>query len=377
MSLIEFNNLVRFAVSALECGHTSSNLPGELMERYAAAVPMFPLKIWFANSRAFVLCSKDENVPTGCEILSIDGEPIEKIRRKLMLYLASDGRIQTKKNATLNNDAFAFLYNLIYGVKTAYQVSLSTEGGNPREVRLKPAKFENTLCPAYKTGSNGKPLEIAYPATAQAILTIRTFSKERIENAGQNFPTFLQTIFQELNQRKINNLIIDLRGNGGGDDIYGALLYSYLTAEPFRYFSALESKSKPVMTAQDHPGLAVQQASKNHFLQNAIVLIDGKTFSTAADFCAVARSSGRAVFVGEETGGGYEGNNSGGTVRETLPHSGLQIAIPTARYSNAVNPVKTPGRGIIPEFALIPTITDVLEGRDVQLEKAIEVSLDN
>ncbi|WP_426295193.1 S41 family peptidase [Dyadobacter endophyticus] len=372
MSLIRFNNLIRFAVSALECGHTSGSLPGEIMESYAAAVPMFPLKVWFADGHAFVLCSKDENAPAGSEILSIDGESIENIRRKLMLYLPSDGKIETKKNATLNNDAFLFLYNFIYGVKATYRVSLAAAGGNPREVTLKSAKFENTLCPAYKTGSNAKPLEITYPGDSLALLTIRTFSKQRINDANQDFPAFLETAFQQLQQRKITRLIIDLRGNGGGDDIYGALLYSYLTAEPFRYFLALQSRSKPVMTANDHPGLAVQQPAKIHFQQKVFVLIDGRTFSTAADFCAIARSNGRAIFIGEETGGGYEGNNSGGTVRVTLPYSSIQIAVPTVRYANAVKPAKIHGRGIVPEYAVTATISDMLEGRDPQLQKAFE-----
>lgn len=377
MNVIEFGNLIRFVVSALECGHTSGSLPGEIMEGYAAAVPMFPLKVWFANGRAFVLCSKDENAPAGSEILSIDGEPVENIRRKLMLYLPSDGKIQTKKNATLNNDAFLFLYNFIYGAKASYKVSLAAAGGNPREVTLESAKFENTLCPAYKTGSNAKPLEIAYPGDSQALLTIHTFSKQRINDANQDFPAFLETAFQELKQRKITRLIIDLRGNGGGDDIYGALLYSYLTAEPFRYFLALQSRSKPAMTTDDHPGLAVQQPSKNQFKQHLVVLIDGRTFSTAADFCAIARTNNRAVFIGEETGGGYEGNNSGGTVRVTLPYSGLQIAVPAVRYSNAVKPAKVRGRGIIPEYTVTPNISDMLTNKDPQLQKAFKISLDN
>ncbi|MBO9611186.1 MAG: hypothetical protein J7619_00755 [Dyadobacter sp.] len=374
MNLIEFGNLVRFAVSALECGHTSGSLPGEVMENYAASVPMFPLKVWFAGDRAFVLCSRDETVPPGTEILSIDGDSMQQIRRRLIQYLPSDGQIRTKKNATLNNDAFLFLYNFIYGAKTHYKVKIMASDGQLREVTLQAALFENTSCPAYKTGSNTKPLDLSYPGGTRAQLTIRTFSKERIMQAGQDFPAFLETTFGALRERQIKDLIIDLRGNGGGEDVYGALLYAYLTGEPFRYFAALRSQSKPVMTPDDHPGLAVQQPAGSHFRGNVYVLIDGRTFSTAADFCAIARSNARAVFIGEETGGGYEGNNSGGTVRLSLPHSGVQIAVPTIRYANAVKPAKEPGRGIIPEYPVTPTISDILTEKDVQLQKALDLT---
>ena len=375
MNLIEFGNLIRFAVSALECGHTSGSLPGEIMESYAAAVPMFPLKVWFVNGRAFVLCSKDEKAPAGSEILAIDSEPVGNIRQRLMRYLPSDGKIQTKKNATLNNDAFLFLYNFVYGRKANYKIRLVVPDGQTREVTLEATHFENTQCPANKTASNAKPLEISFLSDYRALLTIRTFSKQRILAAGQDFPAFLESVFEQLQQRKIKHLVIDLRANGGGDDVYGALLYSYLSNKPFRYFSSLQSRSKPVMTVEDHPGLAVQQPAGSNFRQKVYVLIDGRTFSTAADFCAITRSNARGIFIGEETGGGYEGNNSGGTVRTSLPHSGLQIAVPTVRYSNAVNPGKEQGRGIIPEYPVAASVSDILAERDPQLQKAFEISL--
>lgn len=375
MDLIAFGNLVRFAVSALECGHTSGSLPGEIMEQYAASEAMFPLKLWFAESRAFVLCSKEADAPAGSEVLSIDGNPIGQIRRKLFDYLPSDGKIQTKKNATLNNDAFLFLYNFIYGEKKQFKIRLVMPEGHVRDVTLPAARFESTPCPVYKTGNNSKPLEFILRDSTRALLTIRTFSKDRISGAGQDFPAFLQAAFAQLAQQKIQQLLIDLRGNGGGDDVYGSLLYSYLTSQPYRYFSALQSKSKPVMTADDHPGLAVQQPANITFTGKVYVLIDGRTFSTAADFCAITRSNDRGIFMGEETGGGYEGNNSGGTVRTKLPHSGIQLSVPTTRYSNAVKLGPEPGRGIIPDYALTPSISDILEGKDIILQKALEMSL--
>ncbi|HWV28930.1 MAG TPA: hypothetical protein VN038_04735, partial [Dyadobacter sp.] len=67
-------------------------------------------------------------------------------------------------------------------------------------------------------------------------------------------------------------------------------------------------------------------------------------------------------------------NNSGGTVRAYLPHSGVQTAVPTVRYANDVKPAELPGRGVIPEYSIVPSISDILTEKDPQLQKALELT---
>lgn len=369
MSALAFANLTRFVVSAIQCGHTSANFPGGMLEQYAASVPVLPLKIWFAQGRGYVLCSREKVVAAGSEVLSIDGEPMGKIYENLLRYLPTDGAIRTKKNAVLNNDAFPFLYNFVYGEKKQFSVAFKTGDGAIQEVTVRAAFFEENPCGL--PGNNPKSLlEVSYHDSTSAVMSIRTFSKDQITGSGQDFERFLDSTFRELKVRKVRTLILDLRGNGGGDDVYGALLYAFLTDRPFRYFLALRSREKPVFTEEDHPGLAVQSPAAVTFNGKLIILTDGRTFSTAADFCAVARSNRRGIFVGEETGGGYEGNNSGGSRRTVLAHSGVQVAVPTIRYTNAVVPPTLPGRGIIPDYEVIPGVSDVLAGKDPQMQQA-------
>jgi len=85
-------------------------------------------------------------------------------------------------------------------------------------------------------------------------------------------------------------------------------------------------------TAKLHPGVAEQPPGKYLFMGKVFVLIDGGTFSTAADFCAVTHHLKRATFIGEETGGGYYGNNSGMQTVVTLPNSKTQIRVPMYEY---------------------------------------------
>jgi hypothetical protein len=93
-----------------------------------------------------------------------------------------------------------------------------------------------------------------------------------------------------------------------------------------------------------HPGVAEQRPAADVFLGRLVVLIDDGSFSTTADVAAQLRSMGRAVFVGEETGGGYEGNTSGLNADVILPSSKLRLRITMYDYWNAVKPPAARGR---------------------------------
>ena len=103
------------------------------------------------------------------------------------------------------------------------------------------------------------------------------------------------------------------------------------------------------------------------------ILIAGGTFSTAADVTAVLHHLKRATFIGEETGGTYEGNTSGLNALITMPNSGLRLKIPMYRYFNAVSPALR-GRGTQPDYPVEKTVADLLRGVDAQLQRAVALA---
>ena len=103
-------------------------------------------------------------------------------------------------------------------------------------------------------------------------------------------------------------------------------------------------------------------------------MINGLSFSTTADFCAIAKSNNRGIFIGEETGGGYYGNTSGGRVNVKLPNSNIDIIIPQFKYVNDVKKAKYQDRGIIPDYTILTAIDDVLQQKDVQLNYALKLA---
>jgi C-terminal processing protease CtpA/Prc len=185
--------------------------------------------------------------------------------------------------------------------------------------------------------------------------------------------------------------------------MYGAMLVSYLTDKPFRYFDHINLKTIEIsfkqysdwrddregrirdgvspnpaggyfITAKRHEGVAEQQPGKHPFLGKVFVLIDGGTFSTAADFCAVTHHLKRATFIGEETGGGYYGNNSGMQTMVTLPNSKARVRVPMFEYWNAVPGYDGKRRGTRPDHTVETKMADLLRGVDGQLDLALKLA---
>ena len=128
------------------------------------------------------------------------------------------------------------------------------------------------------------------------------------------------------------------------------------------------------VTGALNEGLGEKQPGKFPFLGDVFILIDGATFSTAADVCAVTHHLKRAIFIGEETAGAYYGNNSGTEPTVTLPNSKVRFGLPLCASWNAVWGYDGKRRGTIPDHVAVTRTADILRGVDTQLELALKLS---
>ncbi|MDJ1471937.1 S41 family peptidase [Xanthocytophaga flava] len=393
---IEFYRLIKLYLSTIKDGHLSSGLSPDLKEYIHNQAKFFPIRLYFTNNHAFILKSDNPTLPAGAEIIAIDKRPIGQIQKNLFGFIVSDGSIETKKYHILNN-VFHFYYLLAYGEHSRFEITYQSKSGKQQSITLE-AVFEKDIPQLPIQAEPQKLLSLSIDTNQIALITIKTFSRLELEEANENFEDFLRSSFEQINQRQIKKLIIDLRDNGGGRDLYGSLLYSYLTSKKIPYYKQLETSTDSLpfekfarsftsfnglthemlekvttkrfrLKKEAHTNLSHVSPNPNKYTGQVVFLINGQSFSTTAEFCAIAKSHNRGKFIGEETGGGVDGNTSGVLTELLLPNTQIPIIFGLVQYDLATTP-KLKGRGTLPDYTIHPTVQDILLGNDVQLSFA-------
>lgn len=295
---------------------------------------------------------------------------MDKIVKRLFQHIQSDAFIESRKNWELPQN-FYLLYNVLYGINNAYNITYKTPSGEIKTTTLQADTIKDIVCPSPFSRPN-KYLKLTYEQNNVAVLSIKTFFNGFLEQTGEDFSKFLDSAFTDIKNKKVTKLLIDIRGNQGGNDGNGELLYAYLTSKPFIYYESQETMSEK-FAVKDHPNLALQQPKPNNYEGKLYVLADGRSFSASAEFSSIVKTNNRGKFIGEVCGGGYYGNTSGDEAFVMLPNSQITARIPMVKYSLAVKSIGDKVWSIQPDYPTYYLISDIINKTDGQLDYAIQL----
>lgn len=402
----EFYRVVAPLVAAVRCGHTNVSLPDAVKEQNGTRVASFPLLVKIIDGGIFVwrdLTDRGGRL-AGKEILSVNQVPAAQIVAAMLAAAGGDGNIQTSRVKRIEAWNFVERLTPLTGLRAPFELTVLDSGGHPEQIRLDGLDLP-TL------GRNWEdwfPKDRRRPAAGElefidggnvARMALREFGGFVDEEQKRGLGEFFQDSFRQLAAERTKVLILDLRGNDGGDDRLGTLLLSYLLGRPFEHYKDIVAKETSFSFGRglfgrtrvrlsykterrgdglhhviDYPNLGVLQPSSPTFSGKVYVLMDGGSFSTTAEVISQLHSHGRAEFVGQEAGGAYDGNNSGTIARVTLPNTRLTLHVPLMSYYLAVRGTEDNSRGVRPGHPVAYSIGDYLTGADKEMALALELA---
>ena len=111
---------------------------------------------------------------------------------------------------------------------------------------------------------------------------------------------------------------------------------------------------------------------RNHFAGKAYVLVGGPTFSASTLFCNAVKGQENVKLAGEETGGGWYGNNGILIPYITLPGTRLRIRLPFFKLVQFEH-VEKKGTGVLPDIYIGTNWRDVLNRVDTKVKVVKEI----
>jgi hypothetical protein len=362
MTTIEFFRVVAPVAAMVKCGHTRISLPPALWDSLSRRDGFLPLEIKVIDGGLFVQrnLAGGGDVPPGAVVLAIDGRPAQGIIRLMKAGLPADGDNDTYKLYAMNHQ-FAKLYHRLVDDAEAFTVTIrETADGAERQVVL-PAlnwrRIAELTTDRLGGGSTQPRLACEFAGGGSyAVLRVADFG---YYGDPEVFRRPVDAFFTKVKQDGIGAVILDLRGNDGGDPYCSSFLANHLMDRPLVYFAPGTRHYDDLVRPLPVPA--------NVFTGALYVLIDGWCFSSTGHLCALLKHHGVGVFIGEETGGSYACNDASSS--HVLNHTGIELNLPNETFRVAVDGL-TKGRGILPDIPVQPTISDLIDGRDVVMEQA-------
>lgn len=397
----------------IHCGHTSFGR-SKAYNKWSVnkKFPSFPLFLKSWNDTLAVtnnLNRRDAVLKRGTLITSINGVKNAELRDYLFGHLVQDGYADNVNYNRLSSN-FPYYHRNILGISENYSVVYIDSSGTEKNISLPVIDISKDSTRKRKQTTAAKKKEKATKETKQqkllelrslavdtanntAIITLNTFSSGKLRS-------FYRQTFRYIKNTGIDHVVLDLRSNGGGKIRLSTLLTKYVSRSNFKVADSSFAVSKTLrpyskyikesfinnlgmffLTRKYKDGLyhfgrwerkVYQPKTSNHYTGNLYVLIGGSSFSAATLFSNAVKGQPGVLLVGEETGGGWHGNNGILIPEITLPNTHIRVRLPLFRLVQH-NHVPKDGKGVVPDIYVGTNYNAFLKSIDYKMQVVMEM----
>lgn len=148
-------------------------------------------------------------------------------------------------------------------------------------------------------------------------------------NYNDEYRECVKKMFQEVKEKQIQNVAVDVRGNGGGDSRVANELIRYLPVTEYLEMSCDWRWGWFLISFGDQ-WMKNKQYEDLLFNGTLYVLTDSSSFSSAMDFAMLIQDNGLGYVVGESPANAVDGY--GDVALFALPNSGILMQISTKKW---------------------------------------------
>jgi hypothetical protein len=416
-----FLALSRFAAT-IKCGHTYPNIlnqPDATKAELTGGQTRMPFLFRWLDGHIIVTADLTQNhiLPPGTDILAINGTSAARILAGLLPYARADGANTAKRIANMQvagaekTNAFDIYWPLLFPAASPDLHLDIKRPGAPATIAVATPALTQAERASRMAGAPTPPADSTAPRftwkTTRSGAAYLGMPDWALYNTKFAWRSWLDARLDEAARAKAPALIIDIRGNEGGDDVGSAIL-PHLITQPitlatytklvrarqtppalnpylqtwdnsFRNWgNAAQPLAQPWPTAPAVPylslrepgdtetGAAIIRPSAHPYRGKIYVLTDATNSSATFLFAQTIQRLHLGTLVGEPTGGNQRGINGGAFFFLMLPHTKLELDLPLIGTFPAT---PQPDAGLTPDMVIAPTADDIASGRDSVLEK--------
>lgn len=407
--------------ASIQCDHTKPgfNNQNTIINAVIHGQPdKLPFTFKWFDGRMFVEydATLDELLKKGDEVLSINGVSVNEIQRSMLPYIAADGATDNNRISKMEIDGYDFRYNafdvfypLLYpfSKKELNLEIIQKEAISPKELIVYSVTREERstiLTSRYTEFPKTKDDLWSFEITKDdvGVLEVNSFGLMGWKALSLDYKAFLKEVFEEINKKDIENLIIDIRKNNGGNDEMAVELFSYLDIKESvarevyregrtRYLEFPEPLKSNVQTWGDDPWyfnlktdekegryyIFKEDPSKSKFVKKTTVFEGNIYLLTSSQNTSLAYYSALnfkrhdlGTSIGQETGGNMRGINGGQILFLRLPNSGIEIDLSIMGgfvYGDQ------PNHGVKPNIEVPQTLDQFKKGEDAEMNAAFDL----
>lgn len=398
-------------LNPIQCGHTYTNFYNQndlVKTTIFGGQNKLPFTgIW--HNRRFVIAQdfSAAGLPRGTEVDRINGKRAARVFSELMTIARADGANDGKREAYLAlngrteweaTDIFLPYFAPLSG--SSFRLSVRRPGDRSWTEIMVPAisREDRLRFVARAEAEKGSlwPVESVRADVAKVTMDDWAFYDGKV-----NWKARLRAVFQDLNDRQVPHLILDIRQCEGGLSV-GDEILKYLVEKPISLpaadrYTRYQKLSRSVLpyvatwdrsfrdwsnvTVPDRKGwyrlvrasdVAAQtiQPADIRYRRKVYVLISATNSSATYQFASLCKSTKLATLVGQTTGGNQRGINGGGFFFTTLPNSGIEFDLPLIGYYPRGS---FPNRGVEPDVRTFVRGEDLATGRDAELDAVLRL----